>query len=68
LGLVPSSEQFVKEEFELIAALSALSEYNVSILPLQGMLARNWTLALLTISHSRLQQCGTTKECFYFGF
>jgi hypothetical protein len=52
LGLVPSSEQFVKEEFELIAALTALSEYNVSILPLQGMLARNWTLRHTRSTHN----------------
>ncbi len=40
LDLVSSSEQSVKEELDFITALSALAEYNVSILPLQGVVAK----------------------------
>ena len=37
LDLVSPNEQCVKEEVNLITALSVLAEYNVTILPLQGI-------------------------------
>ena len=36
LALVPNSEHSVKEETDLICALSMFTDYKVSILPLQG--------------------------------
>ena len=36
LDLVSPKEQCVKEELDLITALSVLAEFNVTILPLQG--------------------------------
>jgi hypothetical protein len=40
LDLVSPSEQSVIEELDFITALSVLAEFNVSILPLQGIVGK----------------------------
>jgi hypothetical protein len=72
LDLVSPSEQSVIEELDFITALSVLAEFNVSILPLQGIIGKRTGNNFTPLTSSEIYVVSVSgilvSACVFSGF